>query len=151
MRVRIDNPSPSPSSAQSQPTRFVPISNRAGQDIELYRAEGVKFAHAAAAAPNSSKSSKSSKISQRKRWLFVDGRAWAVPAAATTEEGARRVCALLTGGPSPITGAAVRGMLEEEQGGVGEALEALMVELLDGGFLYPLQVGALEDDEEEEG
>lgn len=145
MRVRIDSPSPSPSSAQPLPTRFAPpISNRAGQDIELFRAEGVKFAHAAATAAPSSKSS------HTKRWLFVDGWAWAVPAAATTEEGARRVCALLTGGASPIPGAAVRGMLEEEQGGAGEALEALLVELLDGGFLYPLQVGALEDEEEEE-
>lgn len=72
-----------------------------------------------------------------------------MPAAATTEEGARRVCALLTGGPSPIPSAAVRGMLGEEDGGVGEALEALLLELLDGGFFYPLQVGALDEEEEE--
>jgi hypothetical protein len=118
-------------------THTLPKPDRAGQNIELYRAEGVKFAHAA---------------SGNQRWLFVDGRSWEVP-SPITPDAAKRVCALLTGGVSPIPSAGVRSLLlqeEEEEGGVGEAIEGLLVELLDSGLLYPLQVGEVFDDEDDE-
>lgn len=120
--------------------RVVSLTHRAGKDIELFRAEGVKFAHAAAApGPNGG----------RRRWLFVDGLSWELPATCNAQ-GAKRVCALLTAGPSPIPATDVRALLSEGGGGVGQALEALLVSLLDEGFLYALQVGEVDDDDDED-
>ncbi len=80
----------------------------------------------------------------------MDGRAWEVPAPASDPRAAKRICALLTGGPSPLPSAAVRAVLLEEgkgDGGASAVLEGLLVELLDNGFLYPLQVGGMEEEE----
>lgn len=131
--------------AHSRPGSFSPpvsyvrtltvIHRVGGQPIELYRAEGITFAHAAAG---------------NERFLFADGRAWLVPTIDTGT--AKRVCALLTGGPSPLPCADVRAMLLEAEGvadGGGAALGALLIELLDEGYLYALQLGPPEDEDDE--
>jgi hypothetical protein len=93
----------------------------------VYRAEGLKFAHAFEG-----------------HLLFVDGHVWELK--DEDEERRRRVCAYLTGGPSPLPAGEMKELLQSSSE-CGEIVR----EWLERGILYVLgeEIEVEEEDEEE--
>ena len=91
----------------------------------VYRAEGLKFAHAFEGL-----------------LLFVDGHVWELK--DEDEERRRRVCACLTGGPSPLPVGEIKELLK-----LSPECGEIVREWLERGFLYVLGE-EIEVDEEEE-